>query len=375
MVFSMLAATMASYCFDTYNASASTAGIVAGAFILGSLLVRFFSAPMLTHFGRKRCLVWSLVGMTVASLLYFVSMDIVPFTVVRFVHGMCLGVVSTVLNVCASCAIPRSRYGEGMSTFSISAVLAFAVGPFLGLLIIQHVTYTALFNFSTSLALVSLFCTIGLRVVEPESLGKKDSADAPRKKTSFFDFASVPLALLVALLCVCYNSVSCFINTYTTNLGLEALAPWFFIIYTVVLTVTRPAMGKLIDRKGDNVVVYPMLCSFILGLLLFSQCNAPWMVVVSAVLIAMGYGCSYSTLQTAVMRKATNDNVDAVTSTFWIFGDAGQGFGPAIMGLVAPIAGLQGMYIFAACVVGVILVSYFCIHGRSAGKIAPKAQK
>jgi predicted MFS family arabinose efflux permease len=55
------------------------------------------------------------------------------------------------------------------------------------------------------------------------------------------------------------------------------------------------------------------------------------------------------------------------TSTFFIFLDAGLGFGPYILGLIIPLTGYSTLYVILGVVVLATIVLYYFLHGKKDG--------
>ncbi|NIV34833.1 MAG: MFS transporter, partial [Anaerolineae bacterium] len=59
----------------------------------------------------------------------------------RFLHGIGVGIAATAIATVVAHLIPPSRTGEGIGYFSMSASLATAIGPFIGIFMMQHVEF------------------------------------------------------------------------------------------------------------------------------------------------------------------------------------------------------------------------------------------
>lgn len=56
---------------------------------------------------------------------------------------------------------------------------------------------------------------------------------------------------------IAYASVLGFQKLYTSEIHLTTVGAYFFVVYALIITITRPAMGRLMDAKGDKWVLYP----------------------------------------------------------------------------------------------------------------------
>ena len=110
---------------------------------------------------------------------------------------------------------------------------------------------------------------------------------------------------------------------------------WFFIIYSIVLIVSRPIAGKIQDRYGDMIICVTGIIAQSVGLLLIALMPSALTVIVCAVCAALGFGTLNSAGTTIVTRSTPEHRRSYAVSTFFIFCDATMGFGPALLGSFA----------------------------------------
>lgn len=365
MVFTLTGATMATYALEYYGVDLSLAGVVVGAYVLGSLVSRVFSGMLIARYGYRASTRFFCIWFIVGALLYFVPTPLPLFVIVRFLHGVAFGVLGITLNVMGARIIPKSRYGEGMGMFALSGTLAGALGPFVGISILMASGFTAMFCANVALTVICLICSLVARV--PDDPAQTEAHRRGRMGLRFSDMvdaAALPLSVLVLLLNFSYVSVTSLIKTYAETVGIDAWVPWAFVVYLVVAVAFRPVAGRLMDSRGDNWGVYPMLASFALALVVIAWLYAPWQLFAMMTLMAMGYGCAFSAFQTIVLRESREDRLAHATSTYYMFADAGMGLGPMVMGAVAAAIGFTNMYLVASANVALIIVWYRLIHGH-----------
>ena len=140
----------------------------------------------------------------------------------------------------------------------------------------------------------------------------------------------------------------------------------FFIVYAFFLLGSRPFTGKLLDRKGENIVIYPALLLYTVGLLCLSQSHSNFMLLLASAFIALGFGNMVSCSQTVVVNKSPRHRIGLATSTFYIAMDAGIGVGPLIIGMIMPIFGFRGMYLSMGVLVFLTIIIYYFVHGKKA---------
>ena len=109
--------------------------------LLGLIFGRLFIGRVMDSIGLKRTLFIGLFMYILATALYFVHLGITFLLITRLVHGITLGIASTASGTIVAQIIPITRKGEGIGYYSMSSILATAIGPFIGLYMSQHTSY------------------------------------------------------------------------------------------------------------------------------------------------------------------------------------------------------------------------------------------
>jgi len=168
LTYFLLMVIIASYAVDKFHASTSIAGLVSGIFIIGALIGRLGTGRIIEDIGSKRVLIVGAIFFIITSALYFAAINLPLLIMIRLIHGIAYGVVSTATGTIVAQIIPNSRRGEGIGYYSMSAILAVALGPFMGIFLIQHVDFKMIFIVTSILAVISLDCTpqVGQNMLE-----------------------------------------------------------------------------------------------------------------------------------------------------------------------------------------------------------------
>jgi len=153
---------------------------------------------------------------------------------------------------------------------------------------------------------------------------------------------------------------------YAIEIDLANAASFFFMVYALFLFLSRPFTGKLLDLKGDNIVIYPALIFFTLSLFLLYIVSSGFVLLLSGAFLALGFGTMMSSAQAIAIKESPRHRVGLATSTFFICLDTGVGVGPFLTGMIVPYVGLRGMYLILAIIVLFSIVMYYFLHGRKA---------
>lgn len=359
LVMYMLVVTIAPFAVEEYGASASMAGLVSGIFIIGTLLARLATGRVIESIGSRRILLFGLLLSVVGVALYFIAHSLPILLIVRFVHGLGLGIASTATGTVIAQIIPPSRRGEGIGYFSLSTVLATAIGPFFGIYLSQHTDFIWIFIFSLVLGIIGLamFFFVEKRP-EEEPQEVAEPKDAPKGIANYIEKSALPIAFITLLAGIGYSGVLSFISFYAKEADLVGAASFFFLIYAFAILISRPFSGKLLDRKGGTFVVVPSLVLFAGGLLLLSQTHTGVILLVAGAIIGLGFGNFQSCAQAIALIGVPIKRIGIATSTFYIFMDFGFGLGPYFLGNVATAYGYRDLYMILAGLVVAALILY-----------------
>lgn len=363
--FYLLATTMAMFAMDEFSASESEAGLAAGLFVIGAVVTRIFAGGIIEKIGRKRMLYTGLIFFVIATFLYFFSLSLPILFAVRLFHGLFFGLTATAINTTVMDSLPNDRRGEGTGYFSLSSTAATAFGPFVGILLYNQYGMKVIFEFAFVTTIIALIFALFAHVKEANiSAEERKAIKFSFKFSNLFSVDVLPLAALTLVMGVCYASIVSFINIYATELDLVKVATYFFLIYGGFLFIARPVAGKLMDAKGDNVIIYPSMILFALSLYVLSITTTGTMLVLAAILAALGYGTYMSSAQAISAKVAPRQKIGLAVSTYYVGLDTGVGFGPFVLGFIIPLTGYNHMYAILAIVVVVMIGVYYLIHGR-----------
>lgn len=367
LMFFLLMVTIGAYANNAYNVSTSMAGLVSSIFIIGSLFGRLGAGRMISNLGPSHMLRLGLIAFFVSSCLYFIEVGVGFLLVVRLLQGIAVGIIGTATGTIVAHILPPTRKGEGIGYFSLSAILATAIGPFIGIFMMKLENgFTVMFGMNVLLSFLILigffFVKINVSIVK-KATTQKDETSLLAK---FIEPKAVPISFIALIIGFAYSGVMSFLSFYAESIHLVEAASFFFLAYAAVVIVSRPYTGKLMDTRGANIIVYPCIVIFAIGMLLFSQATTGWMLLVAAALIGLGYGNFNSIAQTIAVKVTEPHRFGIATSTYFILYDLGLGIGPFILGFVEPYTTYRTIFLAMVPVILICLPLYYALHGKRA---------
>jgi MFS family permease len=295
------------------------------------------------RFGKRLMLLVALSIFLVSSILYFLTDSLTSILLLRFFHGLGFGIATTAAGTIVAETLPDSRRGEGMGYFAMSMNLAMAFGPFLGLTALNVFGIHSVFMMALGFSIISLIA--GLLIKLPATkVSKSKELKFNFNFNALIERSAVKVSLFAALFGIIYSSIISFVSVYAKSIGLTSVASYFFIVYAIVLLISRPFTGKWFDLYGAKYIVYASIILFGSGMLLLSLSSSPVIFLISAAFIGVGYGTLFSSLQTIVIQDAPSEKRGLATATYFSIYDLGMSIGSFVVGIILSKVGFHALY-------------------------------
>lgn len=349
LVYYLLMVIIAVVAQENLGATLSQAGLASGIYVIGTLLARLYVGKKLEVLGRRQTLRVGIVLYFITTLMYLYMPSLMVLYIVRLLNGFFYGTVSTATNAIVTEYIPLSRRGEGINYYGLSTSLAAAIGPFLGMLLLQATSIDFIVMMSS---VILAFTVVGCLMLKVNNLDlTKDQralADSWKINT-FIDSKVVFIATIAFVMGLAYSSVLSFLASYVETIDLVSVSSFFFVVYALVITVTRPMAGRIFDRYGENSVMYPSYLFLAIGLFVLSITTSAWELLFSGALIGLGYGTFMSNGQAVALHLEKDvSRVGVALSTYFVGLDLGIGVGPYVLGALRNFVDFKQMYLIAA---------------------------
>jgi MFS family permease len=254
---------------------------------------------------------------------------------------------------------PEAYRGQSLSYFSLAASISGALGPSIGIFLINHFSFTLLFLVCSGLSFCSLFITyrLGRRQVVPlQDSSIEDGFLLSRK--------ALPPSVINSLSLFVWGALTAFFPLYAINHGV-ANPGLFFTTIAIMLILGRALGGKILDLYSREKVILPCLFTYIISMVIltFSK-TLPMFILVAAI-----WGIGNAFLGPALMvytLDRVGSSVGPAMGTFTAISDLGMGLGPVIMGIIIHSTSYPIMFLCLA-LMGIINLNYFYFFVRIKG--------
>jgi len=332
--------------FNQFNVSKSRIGLIMGIHSLMAIFIRPFFGRLIDIKGRKKI---SLIG--IASLVVFLPFfhlindaGLLPI-VLRALTGVGWGISMTATMTICSDLAPVTRLAKSMGIIGVAGLVSVALGPFLAEEIVRSFGFGGLFNTSLVFLVLSfIFIAMTKEDLKPNGIGYDKSRSKP------FSNLTVLSILIISFLPIVHGAVRgavvYFIALFGKSIPLDRIGP-FFLSFSVAAILARLFLGDLSDRYGRKQVLFPTVCIIGLNLILISQVQSSWLLILTGFIGGFGQGLIFPALSTYVIDVIGRDNRGLAISLYLSLFDVGMGSGSVFYGWISDLYGYRTMYLVA----------------------------
>jgi MFS family permease len=351
------------------GAGAGLIGIISGLYFGVACASRPFAGPAITMANKKKLMIWVYIAGVVTNLIYAVAGSVGVFIIARILHGLQFAFVGSLGLTIASDSVPREKLGSAVGLYGAGAALAMALGPGMGVGLRDWAVnrwdeaagYTAVFL----LAAAFMFLAIIPTLIMPDPGRPERSALGAWYKNIIAKEALLP-TVMMGLVSMSSTMFNVYMVPYAKTMGIPNIAI-FFTVYAFVLLAARPFFGKLADRVSMEKVLIPSLIVFALSYVAVALGRNLGMMLLGAVLAAIGFGAANPSIQTLCIRSVEPERRGVASNTQFFGMDLGYFIGPLIGGMIlnARVDDYPAMYLCTGVIPQVIcLILFIATWGR-----------
>lgn len=328
---------------DVFSATEGEIGVVLSFYTIAALLVRPFAGYALDAIGRYSIYVGSLLLFALIFLGYIWATSILFVLIVRFMHGLTWGSMSSAGSTIAVDLVPHERRGEGIGIFGLSMAIAMAVGPVIAITITGEDNFNKLFFSAVAFSSLGLLLALLIRVPKM-NLSKKKF-----KIQSLIEKKSLPVSLNMFFVTIPYGGIISFIALYGREIGIES-SGLFFLLLAVGITTSRVMSGRSFDKKGPQKISTLGLVLLILGLPILAFYPTIIGYHLAALILGFGFGIIMANFQAIANHNVEAKKRGAANSTYLTFFDLGIGAGMLLVGYLIQITNYSNAFALCALI-------------------------
>ncbi len=360
---SMLGAGIIVPLLPIYAKSLGATGIWLGIIFSGFALARLIFMPIIGKIsdrkGRKKFIVFGLLGYSIASLFYLLAGGIYSLIAVRFIHGFASAFIVPIAMAYVAETREDGKEGVSMGTFNMALFLGIGIGPVLGGLLNDVFGLASAFYAMAGLSLMAFFIALFLL---PDKMTPRRTESPVSFREIFKNnivkglvFFRISSAMCRAGMMVFLPIFASSINISVARIGILFSIDTFFTIFLLRL------FGKLADRY--NKFYFIMIGSILGGLALllvpFTH-NFKELIFTSSLMgISVAIAGPSAIATTALLGK--NMGMGTLMSFLVTAMSAGMVLSPVILGVVMDFLDIKSAFYIAGLMgfLGALTFYYF----------------
>jgi len=332
-----------------YAKNLGATGIWLGIIFSGFALARLIFMPIIGKIsdrkGRKKFIVFGLLGYSVTSLLYLLAGGIYSLVAVRFIHGFASAFIVPIAMAYVAETREEGKEGISMGTFNMALFLGIGIGPVVGGLLNDAFGLASAFYAMAGLSLAAFFIALFLlpdkmipRTTESPVSFRKIFKNNIVKGLVFFRISSA----------MCRAGMMVFLPLFATSINVSAVQIGIlFSIDTFFTAFLLRPFGKLADRY--NKFCFIMIGSILGGLALllvpFTHSFKELIFTSSLIGIGMAIASPSATATTVLLGK--NMGMGTLMSLLVTAMSAGMVLSPIILGVVMDFLDIKSAFYMA----------------------------
>ena len=353
-VFYILIPTLPIY-LSRLGAKEAEIGVLIGVFSVSSLVFRPIVGKALLKIPERRFMIAGTLFFASSSVAYLFAPPFWPLLAVRAFQGIGLAFFSTASFTLLANIIPEANRGQIISYFYVSINLAFALGPYFGMLLINRFdfpfNFEVLFLVCAGLSLCCLFITLKLKKIQGLPI-----ADLSSQKQSFLSLDALPPAIIASIITITWGAMTAFFPLYALKKGVDNPG-LFFAAFAITLILVRGLGGKILDTYSREKVILPCLFNLIISMPILAFSSTLPMFILVAIIWGIGSAFLFPSLLAYTLDLAGSNRGPAM-GTFTALIDLGAGMGAVIMGVILQLTNYTVMFLCLA-LTGIINFVYF----------------
>ena len=330
------------------GASAYIMGLLTGLFFGVALLMRPIAGPVITRYDKRKLMTLVFIIGGIANFGYALFDNISAFIGFRFLHGLQYALVGSLTMTLAGDNLPKEKMASGMGIYGLSGSLAMAIGPTIGISVLNFGTHIKdeSFGFTCVFLFAMLILILGVipsYLLAPDEKTKEDIASTGAWYKNIASVHATPMAIIMFFTFIGWSLYNVYIVEFANELGLSGIS-LFYIVLASVLFISRPASGWLTDRFGLARILAPALILFAVSFIIIGSGKTIGTMLVGAAIAAIGFGSFQPALNSMCILSETALKRGVASNTLFIGMDFGLFIGPFMGGIVYETFGYAVMF-------------------------------
>lgn len=323
-----------------------------GAASLAVALAAMFFRPISAILNRK---IGSIETGLIGASFYFTSFtlfilfrDVRVVVLARIIQGIGMGLVITTMGSVIAQIVPHEDLLKGMNIYSLFAASTSAIGPFLGMLLINNGDFNLLFLTALSFVSIGIMFLIVLRIKIhlplPEGLHTEKSGVPILKSRALFP------TLLAFISAMVFAGIASYLSIYGIEVGIPNVG-FFFLYGFIGLLISRVVMNRIMKNLhfASVLLIFGVSYSVCLVLIVMFKTVIAWTIL--GILFGFVFNFLGTVFNTMAVKNVPLSDKASANALLFVGLDSGFFLGGLIWGQVSVLFSTSSIFIFSAILI------------------------
>ena len=329
-------------------------GLAFAFWALGMLFMRPIGGLLSDRIGRRPLIIGGSLAVALLQLAHPAAAETGQLWVlfaVRIATGAARSVMYLGQATMATELPPSEHRDRVFAAFSTIILIGFAIGQVAGEWAFQEWGFWAAFGFSAGCSFLATLVGLTLPETRPSTVVVRPGI------RNLVHPVAARVGVVALVIFIAFMGFNGFITDYGEEFGLEE-ARWLLLTYTITTIGMRAVSGKVfasISRRRLTTFAFSVVA---VGALVLALATESRHLYLGAFVMAVGMAWVVPLLILIAVDSTPDDDRSRVVATVTMFNDVASSVGAFLLGIVAEVAGYDGMYVTVTCgaVLALILV-------------------
>ena len=334
---------IARYARESLGVSDVLMGNLVGLYYGVSLAMRPIAGPMQAKLNKRNLLIGVYLTAGIVNLGYAVFNTTAAFITFRVLQGVQYAFMGSLVMIIAVDSLPKEKMASGVAMYGLGGTVMQTIAPNIGLWLRDlgpqmregaagvALGYRLAFFFAAGALVIALIPLFLLKYEPPSKEELAASTGAWYK--NIISVHTIPIALVVILTGMAASGYRNYIDAFANEVGISNIG-LFATVTAIVMMITRPLTGRIMDRHGMKVTQPIGMVIIGAAIIVIANSRTLPMILVGALLSAFGTGLVTPGLHAMSIQTETPYRRAVASNTLFCGIDLGNYLGPVYGGVV-----------------------------------------
>ena len=355
------------YARDALGVGDVLIGMLAGLFYAVAIACRPVAGPMQTKLDKRKLLLFVYATGGIVNLGYALFNTTAAFVTFRILQGVQYSFMGSLSLTIAADSVPKEKMASAIAIYGVGGAVSQALGPNIGMWLRNlgptlrdgaegiALGYQLAFFFAAAILVIA---AIPVFMLSFPKQAKEKMATTGAWYKNIISIHAAPMTIVMFFAMMAYSVYNNYLDAFAEERGILGIN-MFFTVSAVVMIVTRPVSGTLVEKLGMKRVLPTGMVLIGISLLLVGNSTGLPLILVGAFFAALGFGTMQPGLQAVCLQSETKLKRAVASNTLFTGIDLGSFVGPLVSGIVVARSNYATVMLAALVPLALALILFF----------------